>query len=177
LPDGSEGPGLFSYLRNLQGINGGDRRDVIATVNRLQTQVAAIKQSQASNQTELEFYSSVFNDNLIAETKAEFENIGEILITLQKHHDKPMPYKRFYQILDSHSLAIEQQEVLIKTLFSNDYLLAYNEKSNSLIRDYDEFKSSLYINKFWPFWPFLPKISIISQAKTYLMRKRKKSAF
>jgi len=32
LPDGSEGPGLFSYLRNLQGINGGDRRDVIATV-------------------------------------------------------------------------------------------------------------------------------------------------
>ena len=32
LPDGSEGPGLFSYLRNLQGTNGGDRRDVIATV-------------------------------------------------------------------------------------------------------------------------------------------------
>jgi len=32
LPDGSKGPGLFSYLRNLQGINGGDRRDVIATV-------------------------------------------------------------------------------------------------------------------------------------------------
>lgn len=32
LPDGSEGPGLFSYLRNLQGVNGGDRRDVIATV-------------------------------------------------------------------------------------------------------------------------------------------------
>jgi type I restriction enzyme M protein len=32
LPDGSEGPGLLSYLRNLQGTNGGDRRDVIATV-------------------------------------------------------------------------------------------------------------------------------------------------
>lgn len=32
LPDGSEGPGLFAYLRNLQGANGGDRRDVIATV-------------------------------------------------------------------------------------------------------------------------------------------------
>lgn len=32
LPDGSEGPGLFAYLRNLQGTNGGDRRDVIATV-------------------------------------------------------------------------------------------------------------------------------------------------
>lgn len=32
LPDGSEGPGLFTYLRNLQGTNGGDRRDVIATV-------------------------------------------------------------------------------------------------------------------------------------------------
>ncbi len=31
-PDGSEGPGLFSYLKNLQGANGGDRRDVIATV-------------------------------------------------------------------------------------------------------------------------------------------------
>lgn len=32
LPDGREGPGLFAYLRNLQGANGGDRRDVIATV-------------------------------------------------------------------------------------------------------------------------------------------------
>ena len=31
-PDGTRGAGLFAYLRNLQGINGGDRRDVIATV-------------------------------------------------------------------------------------------------------------------------------------------------
>ena len=34
LPDGSKGPGLFAYLRGLQGSNGGDRRDVIATVYR-----------------------------------------------------------------------------------------------------------------------------------------------
>jgi type I restriction enzyme M protein len=33
-PDGSEGPGLFAYLRNLQGADGGDRRDVIATIFR-----------------------------------------------------------------------------------------------------------------------------------------------
>src|SRR5216110_3298916 len=32
LPDGSRGAGLFAYLRSLQGGNGGDRRDVIATV-------------------------------------------------------------------------------------------------------------------------------------------------
>src|SRR5216110_3497183 len=32
LPDGSRGPGLFAYLRSLSGRNGGDRRDVIATV-------------------------------------------------------------------------------------------------------------------------------------------------
>src|SRR6266513_3248474 len=31
-PDGERGPGLFAYLRGLQGANGGDRRDVIATV-------------------------------------------------------------------------------------------------------------------------------------------------
>ncbi len=31
-PDGTRGPGLFAYLRSLQGSNGGDRRDVIATV-------------------------------------------------------------------------------------------------------------------------------------------------
>lgn len=34
LPGGGEGPGLFAYLRALQGENGGDRRDVIATVFR-----------------------------------------------------------------------------------------------------------------------------------------------
>ncbi len=31
-PDGKRGPGFFAYLRNLQGANGGDRRDVVATV-------------------------------------------------------------------------------------------------------------------------------------------------
>ncbi len=31
-PDGTKGAGLFAYLRGLQGVNGGDRRDVIATV-------------------------------------------------------------------------------------------------------------------------------------------------
>ena len=31
-PDGKKGPGLFAHLRGLQGANGGDRRDVIATV-------------------------------------------------------------------------------------------------------------------------------------------------
>jgi len=33
-PDGTKGPGLFAYLRGLQGADGGDRRDVIATVFR-----------------------------------------------------------------------------------------------------------------------------------------------
>ena len=32
LPDQTRGPGLFAYLRNLTGREGGDRRDVIATV-------------------------------------------------------------------------------------------------------------------------------------------------
>ncbi|MEK7474694.1 MAG: class I SAM-dependent DNA methyltransferase [Candidatus Coatesbacteria bacterium] len=31
-PDGKKGPGLFAYLRKLQGADGGDRRDVIASV-------------------------------------------------------------------------------------------------------------------------------------------------
>jgi type I restriction enzyme M protein len=31
-PDGTRGAGLFAYLRSLKGENGGDRRDVIATV-------------------------------------------------------------------------------------------------------------------------------------------------
>ncbi len=31
-PDGTEGPGLIAYLRSLQGSNGDDRRDVVASV-------------------------------------------------------------------------------------------------------------------------------------------------
>jgi type I restriction enzyme M protein len=31
-PDGTRGPGLFAYLRDLEGSDGGDRRDVVATV-------------------------------------------------------------------------------------------------------------------------------------------------
>ena len=33
-PDGERGPGFFAYLRSLQGADGGDRRDVVATVFR-----------------------------------------------------------------------------------------------------------------------------------------------
>ncbi|MBX6364077.1 MAG: N-6 DNA methylase [Gemmatimonadetes bacterium] len=33
-PDGTRGPGLFAYLRSLSGADGGDRRDVVATVFR-----------------------------------------------------------------------------------------------------------------------------------------------
>ncbi len=33
-PDGTRGPGLFHYLRGLQGVSGGDRRTVVATVFR-----------------------------------------------------------------------------------------------------------------------------------------------
>jgi type I restriction enzyme M protein len=33
-PDGTKGLGLFAYLRSLHGANGGDRRDVVATVFR-----------------------------------------------------------------------------------------------------------------------------------------------
>lgn len=33
-PDGSKGLGLFAYLRSLQGIDGGDKRDIIASVFR-----------------------------------------------------------------------------------------------------------------------------------------------
>jgi type I restriction enzyme M protein len=33
-PDGSKGAGLFAYLRGLRGAEGGDRRDVVATVFR-----------------------------------------------------------------------------------------------------------------------------------------------
>lgn len=33
-PDGVKGPGLFAYLKGLQGADGGDRRDVVATVFR-----------------------------------------------------------------------------------------------------------------------------------------------
>jgi type I restriction enzyme M protein len=32
LPDGGKGPGLIAYLRSLQGSNGDDRRDVVASV-------------------------------------------------------------------------------------------------------------------------------------------------
>src|SRR6202795_4703435 len=32
LPNGTKGPGLIAYLRSLQGSNGDDRRDVIASV-------------------------------------------------------------------------------------------------------------------------------------------------
>ena len=34
LSNGKRGPGLFAYLKSLQGSNGGDRRDVVATVFR-----------------------------------------------------------------------------------------------------------------------------------------------
>src|SRR3972149_2680407 len=53
LPDGTEGPGLFAQLRGLQGADGGDRRDMVATVFR-----GTVNRRSASTRTPEHFTDS-----------------------------------------------------------------------------------------------------------------------
>ncbi len=119
-------------------------------------------------------YTEFLNDNLIAETRAEFPEISNILGKLQKYHGERFEYNQFTKILGEFKLDHAKQRKLIETLFDKGYMLGYDEKTNQPFSDIEVLNGKLQEKKLF----FFPnKVYLIAHAKYYFIKHKSSSPF
>jgi len=119
-------------------------------------------------------YTKFLNNNLIAEAKAEFPEIANILAKLQEHHGEKLEYRKFRKIVEDFGYDSKRIEELVKTLFDKGYMVGFDEKTNKSFSDLKILKSKLK-EKRW--FIFRNKVYVIAHAKYYYIKKRPFSSF
>jgi hypothetical protein len=80
-------------------------------------------------------YTSFLHMNLIAETSAEFPNIGEILSKLQQDFSQAIDYIKFKSIISNIEHDSEKADKIIDTLFTKGYLVGIDVKGKEMFSD------------------------------------------
>ena len=115
----------------------------------------------------IENYSNFLNNNLIAETKAEYPEIGSILAKLQEHHGQKLEYQKYSKILSSFKYNQKKKDEFTKTLFNREYMLGFDTATNQPFSDIETLNKKLKEKK----WFFFPnKVYVIAHAKYYLIK-------
>ncbi|MBI4242737.1 MAG: hypothetical protein HY606_01490 [Planctomycetes bacterium] len=161
----------------IEGIITRRPRDLIYFVSRL-FEAAVNKGHNAITDGELphaiESYSKFLNQNLIAETSAEFPTIEGILAKLQVHHGQKLEYKKLSKIIRSYGYDEDKENALVVTLFEKGYMLGFDTKTNSPFSDIETLRHKLKERR-WIF--FRNKVYVIAHAKYFLIKNRHFSSF
>jgi hypothetical protein len=119
-------------------------------------------------------YVGFLNTNLIAETKAEFPEIQEILEQLHQYRGQKLNYRTYCSIVKSFGYNSRKIEQLTKTLFSNDYMLGYDDKIDRPFSDMSVLKTKLAERRFF----FLRNtVYVIAHAKYFQIKNKAISPF
>jgi len=119
-------------------------------------------------------YTKFLNNNLIAETRAEFPEIGDILAKLQEYHGQKIEYGQFARILSTFKYNQRRQMSLIETLFDKGYMLGYDDKTDQPFSDIKILHEKLKDKRFL----FIPnRVYLIAHAKYYLIKTKSFSPF
>jgi hypothetical protein len=127
------------------------------------------KVSKADLQYAINNYTIFLNNNLIAETKAEFPEIENILSKLQEHHGEKLEYGKFCKIVKSFDYDSKRLEKLVKTLFEKDYMVGFDDKTNQSFADLEILNKKLKERKYLF---FKNKVYVITHAKYYYIKKK-----
>ena len=119
-------------------------------------------------------YASFLNENIIAETKAEYPEISAILSKLQEYNGKKFEYKTFSKILDSFYFNQKKKAEFTKTLFDRGYMLGFDTTTSQPFADIDVLQRKLK-EKRWYFFP--NKVYVIAHAKYYTIKNIANKAF
>lgn len=88
-------------------------------------------------------YTSFLHMNLLAETSAEFPNIGEVLSKLQQKFGQPIDYYKFKGIIKN----VENDEItaekMIEALFTKGYLVGIDMKGKEMFSDIGKLNDKL----------------------------------
>ena len=152
-------------------------RDLIYFVSCL-FESAINKEHERVNKEDLNYaitnYTKFLNSNLIAETKAEFPEIEDILAKLQEHHGKKIEYGKFCKIVRNFGYDLNQIGELVKTLFDKGYMIGFDENTDKPFSDLELLKNKLK-EKRW--FIFKNKVYVIAHAKYYYIRDKQFSSF
>jgi hypothetical protein len=115
----------------------------------------------------IENYSNFLNNNLIAETRAEFPEIGDILAKLQEYFGQRMEYQTYSNILSGFHYDQAKKSALTKTLFEKGYMLGFDMATNKPFSDVETLERKLKEKRFL----FFPnKVYVIAHANYYLIK-------
>lgn len=119
----------------------------------------------------IDAYTIYLHNNLIAEMKAEYHDIEDILAKLQQKYGDNIEYSKFTEIVKSFGYGDDGIDKLLHSLLEKGYLIAVNSRSKEIISDIDRIKK-LYIEK--RFW-FMKKnrILLIPHPEEYSVRYNK----
>lgn len=122
----------------------------------------------------IEVYTNFINKNLIAETKAEYPEVLEILSKLQEHHGEKLEYKKLKKILNSIGYNSQRQDDFVATLFEKDYMVGFDTVTNSPFSDLETLRTKLKEKKYFI---FPNRVYVIAHAKYYLIKHKKITSF
>lgn len=152
-------------------------RDVIYFVSKLFDSVinrGGDKVINSDFENAINNYTKFLNENLIAETKAEYPEISDILTKLQIYHGTKLEYRVYSKILDSVKYNLSKKEEFTKVLFEKNYMLGYDDKTNQPFSDVETLQKKLK-EKRWHF--FQNKVYVIAHAKYFFIKNITDKAF
>ena len=151
-------------------------RDIIYFLGRL-FDSAIDKGHVKVNESDLEYaivaYSKFLNNNVIAETKAEFPEIGEIIRDLHEYLGQKIEYKNYYAILLKHLKIKARVNALTDAFFKSRYLAGINTETRQPFSDMDTLETLLRKRRWWYF--ARNKVYLIPHAKAWFVKNRKAS--
>lgn len=135
-------------------------RDIIFFVSKL-FEAAVNNSHEKVLKTDLDYaveaYSNFLNKNLIAEMKAEFPKIEDILIQLQRENiHELVDYNLFTKVLSHHNYSPDKTNSLLKSLFEKEYLIGLIENTGEFLYDFNSLKLKLGERRYF----FFPKSTI-----------------
>ncbi len=122
----------------------------------------------------IDSYTKHLNNSLIAEVRAIFPEIAEIISKLQVYHGGTLEYKVFCRIVKEFGYDKSKRERLVEELFDKGYMLGYDDKTQKPFSDIKKLKDKLKEKK-WIF--FKNKVYVIAHAKYYYIKNKRIKSF
>lgn len=115
----------------------------------------------------IEAYTKFLHGNLIAELKAEYPEIEDIMNQIQnKFYGFFFDYKKFLNLLDKYKYDNNKKKKFITTLFKNDYIVGLTNKD--IIKSYDNLEDFFNKKRFFFFKKY--NIKILLHPDSYIVR-------
>ncbi len=121
----------------------------------------------------IEAYTIFLHNNMIAEIKAEFPKIEDLLQQLQKnyYYENPCEYSKFKDIALSIGMETNEVERLLEALFNNQYLIGVlGRRGETVINNLQLLNKKIDERRFMIFKK--NKVFLILNPKEYLLKKK-----